>query len=125
MRIDLVVCAHNHAIKKNVNRFKRWSLHTSTQKHGQIWKLISEITGRETSSKGPLKGDTQSEQVANQYKHFKSLLVNTTVIHNEDEQIASILDELNFRTYAFDQDEYNAAKRSLVLWKAKAVVRLG
>ena len=45
-------------------------------KHGQSWKLINEITERNASKKGQLKGNTPNERLENWYNHFKCLLGN-------------------------------------------------
>ena len=48
------------------NKLKEVETAHVNSKHGQSWKLIDEITGRKTSAKGQLKGDTQKERKSSQ-----------------------------------------------------------
>ena len=73
-------------------------------KHGQSWKLIDDITGRKTSAKGQLKGDTQKGRVANWFKHFQSLLGRPPYIDDENEDVTPILEELDIKTGPFNQE---------------------
>ena len=44
------------------------------RKHGQSWILVNDISGRRTTKKGQIKGNSQQERIQNWLKHFKGLL---------------------------------------------------
>ncbi|XP_072046988.1 uncharacterized protein [Amphiura filiformis] len=79
--------------------------------HKAAWDLINEISGRRTAKKGQIKGDTESERLHSWFSHFQQLLGNPPVITNEDEPIEQVHREFDMRTDAFDQEEYEAAKK--------------
>ncbi|XP_072046823.1 uncharacterized protein [Amphiura filiformis] len=79
--------------------------------HKAAWDLINEISGRRTAKTGQIKGDTESERLHSWFSHFQQLLGNPPVITNEDEPIEQVQREFDMRTDAFDQEEYEAAKK--------------
>ena len=85
--------------------------------HRVSWQLINEICGRRTTRKGQLKGKAQQERIRNWYNHFQTLLGNPPDIVNEDEEIPTILDNLGIEEGAFTQEEYQRAKKAIVVGK--------
>ena len=63
-------------------------------RHGESWRLINDITGRKTSVKGQLAGNTQKERVQNWYYHFKSSRTHRT-LGDEAEDVTSVLEDLD------------------------------
>ena len=80
-------------------------------KYSKSWELINEITGRRSSAKGQLKGDTQQDRIQNWLTHFQSLLGTPPDVENENEEIPQIF-HLNIKTTPFDKEEYEKAKQS-------------
>ena len=93
------------------NQIKKVENAHANCKHGMSWKIINEITGRKSTVRGQLKGDTQQDRVRNWYDHFKNLLGSPPDIENEDEEITPILEELNIKVGPFDQEEYRRQKQ--------------
>ena len=82
------------------------------------WQLIKEISGRRTSGKGQLKGDTQQERVQNWFKHFQTLLGAPPDIGNETEEMPQVFQDLPIKTGPFDMGEYAKAKKSITEGKS-------
>ncbi|MEE8288342.1 MAG: reverse transcriptase domain-containing protein [Nitrosomonadaceae bacterium] len=87
-------------------------------KHGKSWALINDITGRKTSMKGQLKGNTSKERIENWYKHFQNLLGSAPVVDDESEEIETVLSDVDIKEGPFTKDEYNKVKESLTEGKA-------
>ena len=62
---------------------------------------------------GNVKGKTKEERVDNWYTHFKNLLGNPPVVTDEEEEIPQIFDDLPVRCDAFEEEEYQKAKKSI------------
>ncbi len=91
--------------------------HVNSQ-HGQAWKLVNEISGRRTSQRGQIKGDTQQERIDNWYKHFVGLLDSEPEAIDADVDIPPIFKNLGIKEGPFDMEEYTKAKKSLTEGKA-------
>jgi hypothetical protein len=100
------------------NKLKEVEMAHVNCKHGQSWKLINDITGRKSSMKGQLKGDTQQERVNNWYHHFKYLLGNPPNIEGEDDEIEPVVQDLNINVGPFSVEEYEKAIKALVEGKS-------
>ena len=86
----------------------------SKSQHGESWKLINEISGRKTSKKGILKGKSQEERIKAWYIHFSNILGKEPVTNNAgEEEITTVLHQLNINTGPFTVKEYQAVKRKL------------
>ena len=77
------------------------------------WDLINEISGRNKSRSGRLKGDTKEERVNRWFDHFQKLLGNPPIVSDEDEEIPVIFQELPIRCDSFDVEEYLKVKKAL------------
>ena len=87
-------------------------------RHGKSWKIINNISGRNISKSGILKGKSKEERVNNWYKHFSQLLGKEPVIEDEDEDILPVFNNLKYKIGPFDIDEYQLAKKRLREGKA-------
>ena len=86
----------------------------SKSQHGESWKLINEISGRKTSKKGISKVKSQEERIKAWYIHFSNLLGKEPVTNNAgEEEITTVLHQLNIKTGLFTVKEYKAVKRKL------------
>ena len=76
--------------------------------------MINEISRRKTSKKGLLKGKSQEERIKAWYIHFSNLLGKEPVTNNAgEEEITTVLHQLNIKTGPFTVKEYQAVKRKL------------
>ena len=78
--------------------------------------MINEISGRKkkTSKKGILKVKSQEERIKAWYIHFNNLLGKEPVTNNAgEEEITTVLHQLNIKTGLFTVKEYQAVKRKL------------
>ncbi len=78
--------------------------HINSQ-HGKAWKLVNELSGRRTSQRGQIKGDTQQERVKNWYEHFVGLLGSEPDAIDADIVIPSIFENLGIKEGPFEKDE--------------------
>ena len=86
----------------------------SKSQDGESWKLINEISRRKTSKKGLLKGKSQEERIKAWYIHFSNLLGKEPVTNNAcEEEITTVLHQLNIKIGLFTVKEYQAVKRKL------------
>ena len=78
--------------------------------HGESWKLINQISGRQTAKKGIIKGKSEKDRIEKWYTHFKNLLGNEPIIEGGlDEMEFSpepILQLLHINDGPFTMDEY-------------------
>ena len=86
--------------------------------HKAAWDLVNEISGRRTARKGQIRGETQNERLQSWYSHFQQLLGNPPVITDEKEVIDNVFPEFDIRTDAFDQEEYENAKKVITEGKS-------
>ena len=107
--------AYNDIIEKELEgMIKKVEEADSKSQHGESWKLINEISGRETSKKGILKGKSQEERIKAWYIHFSNLLGKEPVTNNAgEEEITTVLHQLSIKTGPFTVKEYQAVKRKL------------
>ena len=77
------------------------------------WKPINDISGRKRTRSGNLRGKTKEERLEGWYTHFKDLLGNPPVVNDEDEEIPQIFEDPPIRCDAFDEEEYQKAKKSI------------
>ena len=86
----------------------------SKSQHGESWKLINEISGRKTSKKAILKDKSQEERIKAWHIHFSNQLGKEPVTNNAgEEEITTVLHQLNIKTGPFTVKEYQAMKRKL------------
>ena len=83
--------------------------------HGQALKLINEISGRRTSQRGQIAGDTQQERIQNWYNRFVGSEPDASVA---DINIPTIFKDLGIKDGPFDEEEYLKAKKTLTEGKA-------
>ena len=86
-------------------------------KYKLTWKLINDLSGRRSSRKGQLEGDTKEERVENWYKHFYGLLGNPPQIKGNVE-VDKIYDIQPIDTGPFTKEEFTKAKKAIVEGKA-------
>ena len=90
--------------------------------HGESWKLINQISGRQTAKKGIIKGKSEKDRIEKWYTHFKNLLGNEPIIEGGlDEMEFSpepILQSLHINDGPFTMDEYLLVKKSITEGKA-------
>ncbi|XP_072017053.1 uncharacterized protein [Amphiura filiformis] len=111
--------AYNQAIEDDLNiKLREVEMAHDNCKHSQSWRLINDITGRKSSMKGQLKGDTQMERVNNWYHHFKDLLGSSPDIEGEDDTIEPITDDLLIEVGPFSHEEYTKAKTAIAEGKS-------
>ena len=91
--------------------------HINSQ-HGQAWKLVNEISGRRTSQRGQIAGDTQQERVQNWYDHFVGLLGSEPDASDANVVIPPIFKNLGIEDGPFDEEEYAKAKKTLTEGKS-------
>ena len=86
--------------------------------HKESWKIINEIGGRNSAKSGVMEGKSKEDRVNNWYNHFSQLLGNPPVVDNEDQVILPIFHNLQYKTGAFDMEEYRKVKKHLVEGKS-------
>ena len=91
--------------------------HVNSQ-HGEAWKLINEISGRRTSQRGQIQGDTQEERIESWHRHFVGLLGSEPEAIDEDIDISPIFEDLGIKEGPFNKEEYVKAKKTLTEGKA-------
>ena len=87
-------------------------------KYKLSWKLINEISGRRSSRKGQIEGNTKEERINSWYTHFQWFLGNPPQIQGNVDDVAQIFDAQNIDIGPFTLDEYQKAKRAIVEGKA-------
>ena len=80
------------------------NLHISNQ-HSEAWKVINEITGRKDHPSIQLKGGSPEKRRENWLNHFRSLLGNPPVLHEEPLPLIRIVEELDIPTSPFKKEE--------------------
>ncbi|XP_035664112.1 uncharacterized protein LOC118407702 [Branchiostoma floridae] len=91
--------------------------HKNSQ-HGAAWKLINDISGRNSAQSSKLKANSPEERVSLWYTHFSKLLGSPPVISEEDTPIKPVFDTLNMSDEVFSEAEFIAAKMSILCGKA-------
>jgi hypothetical protein len=86
--------------------------------HGAAWKLINEISGKNSAQSSKLKAESSEERVKLWHKYFKNLLGNPPNIDGSDTPIRQVFDTLSIRDDPFDMEEYLAAKRTIKCGKS-------
>lgn len=81
--------------------------------HAESWKLINEISGRKSAKAGKIKGKNKEERVQSWYQHFSNLLGKEPVITNDDEEVATVFENLNIESGEFTMNEYQEVKKKL------------
>ena len=82
------------------------------------WKLINEISGKNSAQSSKLKAESPEERVKLWHTYFKNLLGNPPNIDGSDTPIRKVFDTLSIRDDPFDMDEYLAAKRTIKCGKS-------
>ena len=85
------------------------------RKHGESWQLINTITGRKSSKRGILKGNTKEERVNKWFEHFSNLLGKEHVLLEDppEEDLAKVLNDIHINDDDFTLDELKVAKYNL------------
>ena len=86
--------------------------------HSAAWKLINEITGKNSAQSSKLKAESPEERVKQWHKYFKNLLGNPPNIDGSDTPIRTVFDTLSIRDDTFDMQEYLMAKKSIKCGKS-------
>ena len=77
--------------------------------------IVYFLKNRKTAKKGVLKGANKEDRLKKWYTHFSELLgKEPTISGNEDDEILSVLSDLNIATGPFTNEEYQAVKKRLV-----------
>ena len=87
-------------------------------RHAESWKIINEIGGRNSAKSGVMEGKSREDRLQNWYNHFSQLLGKPPAVDNEDQEILHVFHNLQYKTGAFDMDEYRKVKKQLVEGKA-------
>ena len=87
-------------------------------KHRESWKIVNEISGRNKSKKGILEGKNKEERIKNWFNHFKQLLGEEPKIDNENEEINTVIEGLQYQTGPFSISELEKAKSKIGEGKA-------
>lgn len=90
--------------------------------HAESWKLINQISGRNSSKIGKIKGKGPRQRVESWYKHFSQLLGSEPDSETDSNllEIEEVLkqEDLNISTGPFTLKEYQEVKKSLNTNKA-------
>ena len=87
-------------------------------RHAKSWAMINTITGKAPSVPGNIRGNSPEERVKKWKDYFSSLLGQSPVVENPDEEIEPIHDTLDISTDPFTLEEYRTAKSSIKEGKA-------
>lgn len=90
----------------------------ASQRYTQSWKLINQLSGRNSSQQAKLKAKNKEERVNLWFSHFKNLLGNPPEVTDENETIRSIFLPLHIEDGPFTLDEYKAAKANIKCGKS-------
>ena len=86
----------------------------SKHKHANCWKLINEVTGRKTTKKGIIRGNSKEERIKQWHKHFSTLLGEKPQSTGESEiDITTVLKDLEIYDGPFTKEELEKVKKSL------------
>ena len=86
--------------------------------HQESWSIINDITGRKKGKHGILEGKSKEERVQNWFNHFKELLGEEPIVEDEGEVITTVMNNIEFRTGEFDNEELQNARRNITQGKA-------
>ena len=89
-----------------------------SSKHGEAWKLIKDISGRNCAQSSKLKANSPDERVKLWFDHFNNLLGSPPKISDQDEPILTVFDTLDISEEPFSADEFNLAKKAIRCGKA-------
>ena len=83
--------------------------------HAQSWKLINQISGRKSTKKGVIKGNSKEDRINSWYQHFSQLLGTEPNVPDSsvNEDIPPIFENLNIESGAFTMDEYQEVKMKI------------
>lgn len=111
--------AYNNILEEEVEeQIKQIEQAQENNKTKAAWRVINELTGRRSTRRGQLEGNTQEERIAKWYKHFKELLGRPPeVIDNEDE-IQSVFERLPIDEGPFTMEELKRAIKTMVEGKS-------
>ena len=97
-------------LAETLNRIEAEDRHFSQKKS---WKIINEVSGRKTTKSGILSGNNKEDRVKNWHLHFSELLGKVPIAECEDEDIISVIPQLEYPVGPFTKDEYLEAKSAL------------
>ena len=84
-----------------------------TQKYGEAWKTVNEITGRKRAKEGQVVGSSPEERVSTWFSHFKKLLDNPPEAEDPDEEVLNIFEDLKISDELLSFEEFRKVKSSL------------
>ena len=90
----------------------------ASSRHGEAWKLINDITGRNCAQSSKLKANSPEERVKLWYDHFSSLLGSPPKISEEDTPVLTVFDALDISEEPFSNNEFLQAKKGIRCGKA-------
>ena len=90
----------------------------ASSRHGEAWKLINDISGRNCAQSSKLKADSPEERVKLWYNHFSNLLGSPPKISEEDTPIHTVFDALDISEEPFSGEEFLQAKKAIRCGKA-------
>ncbi|XP_072050011.1 uncharacterized protein [Amphiura filiformis] len=102
--------ANEQILKRKIKEVENCNINCQ---HKAAWDLINEVSGRKSAKKSQIKGDTQGERLNAWFQHFQQLLGDPPDVTDEYEAIDQVYEEFNMRTDAFDQVEYDTAKKDI------------
>ena len=100
------------------NEIERLEEMEHSKKHREAWKSINNISGRKKGKSGILEGKNKEERIKNWHKHFKDLLGREPVIRDEQKEIKTIFENLQYPSGPFTMDELIKARSKITLGKA-------
>ena len=65
------------------------------KRYGEAWKIMSEISGRRKSKASQVRCPTPEERVKTWFTHFKNLLGDPPTVADEDEDIQTVLMDID------------------------------
>jgi hypothetical protein len=81
--------------------------------YGEAWRVINEVTGRKKSKEGQVEGASPEERVSTWFTHFQELLGTAPSVEDSEEEIPTVLSDLNIDDGPFTAEEYAKTKSSL------------
>ena len=81
--------------------------------YGEAWNVINEVTGRKKTAEGQVAGASPEERVSTWFTHFQKLLGATPNAEESDEEIPTVLSDLDIDDGPFTARQYEKAKSTL------------
>ena len=95
-------------------------LSDSKHQHANCWKLINEVTGRKTTKKGIIRGNSKEERIKQWHEHFSKLLGEKPQSTEENEtDIQTVLKDLEIYDGPFTKEELEKVKKNTARWSVR------